>query len=137
MSGSCAVRGRRFAQPCRENWPISPGPSCSSEPRSSLPGPAALEPPVYDRGRAAISDRGLRHPGSTGATDVRPYKNSSASKRPSTSAGSPASGHRPTRPPRVSLVSGDATAHEDSVLSVDVDDVDAAYALAQATGLLP
>jgi hypothetical protein len=28
-------------------------------------------------------------------------------------------------------------AHEDSVLSVDVDDVDAAYALAQATGLLP
>ena len=33
-------------------------------------------------------------------------------------------------------VSGDATAHEDSVLSVDVDDVDAAYALAQATGLL-
>ena len=37
----------------------------------------------------------------------------------------------------MSLVSGDATAHEDSVLSVDVDDVDAAYALAQATGLLP
>ena len=36
----------------------------------------------------------------------------------------------------MSLVSGDATAHEDSVLSVDVDDVDAAYALAQATGLL-
>jgi hypothetical protein len=33
-----------------------------------------------------------------------------------------------------SLVSGDATAHEDSALSVDVD---AAYALAQATGLLP
>ena len=27
--------------------------------------------------------------------------------------------------------------HEDSVLSVDVDNVDAAYALAQATGLLP
>ena len=38
---------------------------------------------------------------------------------------------------QVSLVSGDATAHEDSVLSVDVDDVDEAYALAQATGLLP
>jgi hypothetical protein len=38
---------------------------------------------------------------------------------------------------QVSLVSGDATADEDSVLSVDVDDVDAAYALAQATGLLP
>ena len=38
-SGSCAVRGRRFAQPCRKNWPISPGPSCSSEPHSSLPGP--------------------------------------------------------------------------------------------------
>jgi hypothetical protein len=37
----------------------------------------------------------------------------------------------------VSLVSGDATTHEDSVLSVAVDDVDAAYALAQATGLLP
>jgi len=37
---------------------------------------------------------------------------------------------------QVSLVSGDATAHEDSVLSVDVDDVDAAYALAPATGLL-
>ena len=37
----------------------------------------------------------------------------------------------------MSLVSGDVTAHEDSVLSVDVDDVDAAYALAQATGLLP
>ena len=35
---------------------------------------------------------------------------------------------------QVSLVSGDATAHEDSMLSVDVD---AAYALAQATGLLP
>ena len=34
----------------------------------------------------------------------------------------------------MSPVSGDATAHEDSVLSVDVD---AAYALAQATGLLP
>ena len=38
---------------------------------------------------------------------------------------------------QVSLVSGDATAYEDSVLSVDVDNVDAAYALAQATGLLP
>lgn len=38
---------------------------------------------------------------------------------------------------QVSLVSGDATAHEDSVLSVAVDDVYAAYALAQATGLLP
>jgi hypothetical protein len=38
---------------------------------------------------------------------------------------------------QVSLVSGDATDHEDSVLSVDVDDVDAAYALARATGLLP
>jgi hypothetical protein len=38
---------------------------------------------------------------------------------------------------QVSLVSGDATAPEDSVLSVDVDDLDAAYALAQATGLLP
>ena len=37
----------------------------------------------------------------------------------------------------MSLVSGDATDHEDSVLSVDVDDVDAAYALARATGLLP
>jgi hypothetical protein len=37
----------------------------------------------------------------------------------------------------VSLVSGDAADHEDSVLSVDVDDVDAAYALARATGLLP
>ena len=44
MSGSCAARGRRFAQPCRKNWPISPGPSCSSEPHSSPPGPAALEP---------------------------------------------------------------------------------------------
>src|SRR6516162_7306518 len=50
MSGLCAVRGRRFAQPCRKNWPIPPGPSCSSEPHSSLPGP-----------------------GSTGATDVMPY----------------------------------------------------------------
>jgi hypothetical protein len=37
----------------------------------------------------------------------------------------------------VSLVSGDATTHKDSVLSVDVDDVDAVYALAQTTGLLP
>jgi hypothetical protein len=36
---------------------------------------------------------------------------------------------------QASLVSDDATAHEDSVLSVDVDNVDAA--LAQATGLLP
>src|SRR5262245_20490945 len=35
---------------------------------------------------------------------------------------------------QVSLVSGDATAREDSVLSVDVDDVDAAYALAQRLG---
>ena len=35
----------------------------------------------------------------------------------------------------MSLVSDDATAHEDSVLSVDVDNVDAV--LAQATGLLP
>ena len=34
----------------------------------------------------------------------------------------------------MSLVSGDATAHEDAVLSVDVD---AAYTLARATGLLP
>jgi hypothetical protein len=34
----------------------------------------------------------------------------------------------------VSLVSSTATTHEDSVLSVDVD---AAYALAQTTGLLP
>src|SRR5690348_9472434 len=41
MSGSCAVRGRRFGQPCRKNWLIPPGPSCSSEPHSSLPGPAA------------------------------------------------------------------------------------------------
>jgi hypothetical protein len=38
---------------------------------------------------------------------------------------------------QVSLVSGDATTHEDSVLSVDLDDVDAAYTLAQATGLFP
>jgi hypothetical protein len=38
---------------------------------------------------------------------------------------------------QVSLVSGDATAHKDSLLSVDLDDVHAAYALAQATGLLP
>src|SRR5258707_198044 len=36
------ARGRRFARPCRKNCPISPGPSCSSEPHSSLPGPAAL-----------------------------------------------------------------------------------------------
>ena len=36
----------------------------------------------------------------------------------------------------MSLVSGDATAHEDSVLSVDVDDVDAACALTQEAGLL-
>src|SRR3984885_8243567 len=43
MSGSCAVRGRRFAQPCSKNWPIPPGPSCSSGPRSSLPDLAALE----------------------------------------------------------------------------------------------
>jgi hypothetical protein len=50
----------------------------------------------------------------------------------SSSAGSPAN-----QAAQVSRVSGDATAHEDSVLSVDVDDVDAAYALAQATGLLP
>ena len=35
---------------------------------------------------------------------------------------------------QVSLVSGDATAREDSVLSVGVDDVDAAYALAQRLG---
>jgi len=40
---------------------IPPGPSCSSEPRSSLPGPAALDPPVYDRRAAA------------GATDVMRY----------------------------------------------------------------
>ena len=38
---------------------------------------------------------------------------------------------------QASLVSGDATAHEDFVLSVDVDDIDAVYALARATGLLP
>src|SRR5215472_12298615 len=42
MSGSRAVRGRRFAEPCRMNWPTSPGPSCSSVRHSSLPGPAAL-----------------------------------------------------------------------------------------------
>src|SRR3984885_13448207 len=42
MSGRCAVRGRRFTQPCRKNWPISPGPRCSSEPHSSLPGPLDL-----------------------------------------------------------------------------------------------
>src|SRR3984893_3176232 len=58
MSGPSAVHGTRFAQPCRKNWPISPGPSCSSEPHSSPPGPAAPEPSVYDRGGAAISDRG-------------------------------------------------------------------------------
>src|ERR1700684_2719148 len=46
MSGSCAVRGRRFAQPCTKNWPIPPGPSCSSEPHSSLPDLAALEPSI-------------------------------------------------------------------------------------------
>src|SRR5260370_35637685 len=56
---------------------MSPGPSCSSEPPSSLPGPAALEPSACDRGGAAISDRGLSNrprPGSTGATDVMPYR---------------------------------------------------------------
>jgi hypothetical protein len=37
----------------------------------------------------------------------------------------------------VSLVSADATAYDDPVLSVDIDDVGAAYVLAQATGLLP
>lgn len=35
---------------------------------------------------------------------------------------------------QVSLVSGDATGREDSVLSVGVDDVDVAYALAQRLG---
>jgi catechol 2,3-dioxygenase-like lactoylglutathione lyase family enzyme len=35
---------------------------------------------------------------------------------------------------RLSLVSGDATAREDSVLSVGVDDIDAAHALAQRLG---
>jgi catechol 2,3-dioxygenase-like lactoylglutathione lyase family enzyme len=35
---------------------------------------------------------------------------------------------------QVSLVSGDAAAREDSVLSVDVDDVDEAYAVAQRLG---
>src|SRR5215467_12925146 len=72
MSGSCAVRGRRFAQLCRKNWPISPGPSCSSEPHSSLPGPAALEPSVYDRGRPLLQM--LRRPESTEASDVMPYR---------------------------------------------------------------
>src|SRR5215831_1153314 len=72
MSGSCGLRGRRFAQPCRKNWPISPGPSCSSEPHSSLPGPAALEPSVYDRGRPL--PQMLRRPESTGASDVMPYR---------------------------------------------------------------
>src|SRR5215469_15549298 len=67
MSGSCGLRGRRFAQPCRKNWPISPGPSCSSEPRSSLPGPATSPLPHM-----------LRRPGSTGATDVMPYTTSLA-----------------------------------------------------------
>ena len=34
----------------QKNWPISPGPSCRSEPRSSLSGPAAaLEPPGNNR----------------------------------------------------------------------------------------
>src|SRR5499427_6714085 len=73
MSGSCAVRGRRFAQPCRKNWPIPPGPSCSSEPHSSPPGPAALEPSVYDRAGAAISDRGLSKRPGRGASDVMRY----------------------------------------------------------------
>jgi catechol 2,3-dioxygenase-like lactoylglutathione lyase family enzyme len=35
---------------------------------------------------------------------------------------------------QVSLVGGDAAAREDSVLSVDVDDVDEAYAVAQRLG---
>ncbi|GGT02381.1 glyoxalase [Planobispora rosea] len=35
---------------------------------------------------------------------------------------------------QVSLVSGDASAAEDSVISVDVDDVDAAYARARRLG---
>lgn len=39
-----------------------------------------------------------------------------------------------SRAAQVSLVSGDATAREDSVLSVGVDDVQAAYALAQRLG---
>src|SRR5499425_1421945 len=59
MSGSCAALGKRSAKPCLKNWPISPSPSCSSEPHSSLLGPAALEPSAYDREGAAISDRGL------------------------------------------------------------------------------
>src|SRR5215470_15521325 len=70
MNGSCAVRGRRFAQPCRKNWPISPGPSCSSEPHSSLPGPATLEPPVYDRGEGAISEKARSATGQALLTSV-------------------------------------------------------------------
>src|SRR5215471_19315182 len=63
MSGSCAVHGRRFAQPCRKNWPMFPGPSCSSEPHSSLPGRAALKPPMYDRRVHVIAPEGFDDPG--------------------------------------------------------------------------
>jgi hypothetical protein len=74
MSGSCAVRGRRFAQPCRKNWPISPGPSCSWGRLSSLPGPAGLEPSVYDRRAAAMSDCGpTERPLTRGPTRTRGF----------------------------------------------------------------
>src|ERR1700722_10547444 len=58
MSGSCVVRGRRFAQPCRKNWPIPPGPSCSSEPRSSRPGASVLSADARC-GRALLAGRSI------------------------------------------------------------------------------
>src|SRR5919201_6694525 len=61
MSGSCAVRGTRFASPCRTRWLISPGPSCSSGPHTSLPGPAVLAPSMNScRGVVMSHERKLR-----------------------------------------------------------------------------
>src|SRR6266702_820035 len=76
MSGSCAVRGKRFAQPCRKSWLISPGPSCSSEPHSSLPGPASpvtVGHLISRRPSAQLSPPNLRkhHLAEPGAPSVR------------------------------------------------------------------
>jgi len=92
------------------------------------PNPARLRPPQRPCTPSAHGDSRPDPPPLVTSS----IPNSSASKRPSTSAWSPASGHRATGPPLVSLVSGDATDHEGSVLSVDVD---ATYALARTTRL--
>src|SRR5215472_10345598 len=75
MSGSCGVRGRRFAQPWVKNWPISPGPSCSSGPHFSLPVITSVE--SEDTAPSAPGSRPLRwHLGPGGPRGIQGFSGS-------------------------------------------------------------